>query len=247
MTQPRRTALLVRLGLVPSVPELVRQQLDDLVLHPAGSAPLAALDAGCGRASMLTRYRRHLARFVGADIHRPADGSHPEMDEFVEADLCRDLAAFPPGSFDLVLSSFTVEHFSDPTSAFRNIRTWLRPGGRLLVTTVNRGHPFVALYLGLPGRVRRPLQRLVKASPADAHPLVGACNSVPALRAALHEAGFTDVRIATAPHLARAWVRRWPTFLLGLLGDLAARPFASMRSTIVASAVAPPPGTAMAT
>jgi SAM-dependent methyltransferase len=239
VSPPRRTAILPRLGLAPSVPELVRAAIDE-VLGERDAATATALDAGCGRASLLAGYRSRLRRFVGADLHGPAAGALAELDDFVEADLCSDTAAFPPASFDLVLSSFTVEHFSDPRAAFRNIRTWLRPGGRLILTTVNRRHPFVALYLALPASLRRRLQVIVKSGPADAHPLVGACNSIPELRAALGEAGFVDVRVETAAHLARAWGRRWPTFVLGVLGDLAARPFEAGRSTIVARAVVAP-------
>jgi hypothetical protein len=108
----------------------------------------------------------------------------------------------------------------------------------LVLTTVNRRHPLVAAYLGLPVAARPPLQRLVKASAADAHPLVGACNSPDAVRRALEVAGFGQIRVRTVGHLARAWGRRWPTFLLGCLGDLAARSLPDRRSTIVADAVA---------
>jgi hypothetical protein len=54
--------------------------------------------------------------------------------------------------------------------------------------------------------------------------------------AALDAAGFRDVRLATVGHLARAWGRTWPTFLVGLVGDLLALGFPSRRSTIVAVA-----------
>ena len=242
---PARYALLPRLRLTPTTAELVRARLDEAfaTLEPAlratGREGLDALDAGCGRVSALARYRGRIARFVGADLHEPPPGALPHLDAFVAVDLCGDPQAFGPASFDVALSSFTAEHFGDPAAAFRNLRGWLRPGGRLVLTTVNRRHPFVAAYLGLPDAVRRPLQRLVKATAADAHPLVGVCNDPAAIRRALEQAGFVDIRIATVPHLARAWGRRLPAFALGLVGDLLAQPFASRRSTIVADAVAP--------
>ncbi|HMJ80849.1 MAG TPA: hypothetical protein VK592_07370, partial [Candidatus Dormibacteraeota bacterium] len=65
---------------------------------------------------------------------------------------------------------------------------------------------------------------------------VGRCNDPARLRAALREAGFADVEIRTAGHLARAWQRRLPLYLLGLLGDLAAQPFPAHRSTLIARA-----------
>jgi hypothetical protein len=97
----------------------------------------------------------------------------------------------------------------------------------------------VAAYLGIPERIRRPLQTLVKKSEADAHPLVGVCNDPATIRAALAAAGFTEIRVELVPHLARAWGRLLPAWCLGLVGDLAAQPFPSRRSTIIADAKAP--------
>jgi SAM-dependent methyltransferase len=231
----------------PTVAQVVRRALDSAFAavdqRPAGGRakrrPAAVLDAGCGRVSALTRYRPRIGRFVGADIHPPAPGTLPHLDEFATVDLCTDADAFPPATFDVILSSFTVEHFADPARAFLHLRRWLRPGGRLVISTVNRRHPFVRAYLATPERLRRPLQRLVKASAADAHPLVGACNDPAAIVSALRAAGFTDVRVTTVGHLARAWGRRRTTRALGLVGDLLARGTPSRRSTIVAEAAAP--------
>ena len=78
MTEPRRFSVLPRLGLIPSTGELVRAALDRaLDAAEADGTPVAVLDAGCGRASALRPYRARIARFVGADIHRPAPGSLP--------------------------------------------------------------------------------------------------------------------------------------------------------------------------
>jgi SAM-dependent methyltransferase len=240
VTDRRRFTVLPRLGIAPSTGDLVRAALDRaMIAAETDGQPIAVLDAGCGRASALRPYRSRIARFVGADIHRPAAGSLPYLDEFATVDLCADREAFPTDSFHLILSSFTVEHFDDPAAAFRHFRGWLRPGGRLVLTTVNRRHPFVRAYLSIPQRARRRLQRLVKATEADAHPLVGACNDPATIRAALRDAGFADVSVRLTGHLARAWGHRWPTYALGLAGDLLSRGMPSRRSTIVAEAVAP--------
>jgi len=224
-----RLAILPRLGLVPSTSEVVNGFLDGAL--PAGQA--AVLDAGCGRLSALVSFRSRIGRLVGVDIHAP-DPPLAWLDSFQVADLCADADAFSPASFDLVLSSFTVEHLADTWTAFENVSRWLRPGGSLVISTVNRRHPFVNAYLSLPTAIRRPLQRTVKASAADAHPLVGTCNTPELLRQALADAGFEKIEVRTTSNLAHAWRRRLPTFLLGLIGDLAAQPFASRRSTIVA-------------
>jgi SAM-dependent methyltransferase len=239
----RREGALRRLGIVPSVAELVRAALDDalgraeVARGAQGQAPPAVvvLDAGCGRNSALARHRARISRFVGVDIHAPAPGALPYLDEFATVDLCTTSDAFPPATFDVVLSSFTVEHFADPGAAFANLARWLRPGGSLVLTTVNRRHPFVAAYLAMPDRLRRRVQPVVKATVADAHPLVGACNDP----AAASAAGFEQIRVEAVGHLARAWGRRLPTFVLGVVGDLLARGAPSRRSTLVVTARAP--------
>jgi SAM-dependent methyltransferase len=221
--------------------ELVASELDDAIAgaEARGSDPVAALDAGCGRVSALKAFRPRIGRLVGADIHPPAAGQLPHLDEFETVDLCADGGAFPVGSFDVVLSSFTVEHFADPASAVRNMRRWLRPGGRLVITTVNRRHPFVAAYLGLPGWLRQRVQPLVKATAADAHPLVGACNTPAEIDDALAAAGFAPIRIVTVGHLETAWGRRGWSRVLGRLGDRLTDAMPSRRSTILAVATAP--------
>jgi SAM-dependent methyltransferase len=239
VSQPRRFTVLAGLGVEPSVSELVRGALDTAIAESERrGGEVSVLDAGCGRVSALKAYRARIGRFVGADIHPPAAGVLSHLDEFAAVDLCLDAGAFPPASFDVILSSFTMEHFADPLAALRNLRGWLKPHGVLVISTVNRRHPFVRAYLSIPARLRAPLQRLIKATTADAHPLVGACNDPGAIRAALAAAGFSSVDIHTTGHLARAWGRHLPTFALGLIGDLLTQPMPSRRSTIVAQAVA---------
>lgn len=238
MADAGRFALLPRLGIAPPVGALVQAALDDAISSAeTRPGPVTALDAGCGRVSALRPFRSRIGRLIGVDVHRPASPL-PHLDEFAVVDLCGPSDAFAAATFDVVLSSFTLEHFADPPMALANLRRWLRPGGALVVTTVNRRHPFVAAYLGMPEGLRRRVQPMVKATAADAHPLIGACNDPAAVRGALTAAGFVDIRLSTVGHLARAWGRHWPTFALGLVGDLLTAGAPSRRSTIVAVAKA---------
>jgi SAM-dependent methyltransferase len=236
----RRYALLPRLGIGPSVPTLVRAEIDAAIRAAEGRdgpGSVSALDAGCGRVSLLRPFRKRIGRLVGADLHPPAAGALAYLDEFVTVDLCAATPdAFEPASFDVILSSFTIEHFSDPAAAFRSFRHWLRPGGVLVATTVNRRHPFVAAYLDAPAALRDRVQPVVKRQAADAHPIVGVCNDPASLETALRAAGFGELRVACVSHLARAWGRTVPTFALGLIGDVLARAAPSRRSTIIAVA-----------
>ena len=245
MTVAARYALLPRLGISPTVQALVQDALEEAVTVAEARSPgaVTALDAGCGRVSALHQYRGRIARLVGADIHEPSVPL-PHLDEFEVVDLCAVADGFPDGTFDVILSNFTLEHFADPPAALRNLARWLRPGGTLVASTVNRRHPFVAAYLGLPDGPRHALQPMIKATAADAHPLVGACNDPATVRRDLEAAGFMDIRLRTVSHLARAWGRHLPTFGLGLVGDLLTSRAPSRRSTIVVSATAGRPGPA---
>ena len=230
--EDRRLRIARRLGLTPTTQEIVERWLDEAVPSDGGAA---ALDAGCGRLSLLRPLRPRLARFVGVDIHAPAKPL-AWLDEFAVADLCTDTDAFAPATFDVTLSNFTVEHFADPLAALRTIGTWLKPGGWLIITTVNRRHPLVDLYLSIPAGLRAKVQPMVKRSEADAHPLVGACNTPRLVREGLAAAGYTDIELVTTSHFTRAWGQTLPTWGLGLLGDVAAHSMPARRSTIVARA-----------
>jgi SAM-dependent methyltransferase len=239
-----RLAILPALGIHPSTREVVRLLLDEAMTDAslrsvAEGRRTTVLDAGCGRVSALRPFRPRIGELVGLDIRPQPAGSVAHLDRLVVADMCVDADTFDPGTFDVVLLSFTIEHLADPAQALVNLLSWTRPGGTLIATTVNRRHPFVGLYLDLPHDARDRLQGLVKARPDDAHGLIGACTTRRGLAGALRDAGWTDVRISTVGHLARAWSRTWPTFALGVAGDLATRRMPARRSTIVAAARRP--------
>jgi ubiquinone/menaquinone biosynthesis C-methylase UbiE len=241
---PTREGILARCGILPSANHELNLALKAAVDHALATAAksskgLTVLDAGCGRSSALQPFKPSIARFVGIDIHEPAPGSMPYLDEFKVVDVCSDTDAFPAATFDVALSSFTVEHFPKPAEAFANMGRWLRPGGTLVITTVNKRHPMVAAYLGIPSGLRHRLQRVIKATAADAHPIVGVCNTPKSLLAAMTAAGFTEIKVVPIAHLARAWGKTWPTFFVGLLGDLFSKPMKSRRSTLLVTGRVP--------
>jgi len=117
----------------------------DRQLTPLGAAALAALalrsgervldiGCGCGQTSLDLAVRG--AHVTGVDISRPmleVARARPvppgaAVPEFLEADA--QTAAL--GVFDAAFSRFGVMFFSDPVSAFANIRAALKPGGRLV-------------------------------------------------------------------------------------------------------------------
>ena len=97
------------------------------------------LDVGCGTG----RSSRDAARLatsgtvLGVDLSGPMLGRARLAAEreglsnvrFLQADA--QVHPFPDAAFDVVVSSFGAMFFADPTAAFTNIATSLRPGGRL--------------------------------------------------------------------------------------------------------------------
>jgi len=104
----------------------------------------AVLDAGCGNGATLARLagvrRYHLA---GLEISESglaiARRQNPEV-EIVKADLTAELSGHEwQGRFDAVVSLEVVEHVFLPRVYARNCYGFLKPGGRLIVSTPYHG------------------------------------------------------------------------------------------------------------
>lgn len=64
----------------------------------------------------------------------PDGGSRPR---FVTGDVAA--MPFPDGSFDVVVSTFSIHHWADQTAGLREIARVLRPGGRALIWDLKPG------------------------------------------------------------------------------------------------------------
>jgi SAM-dependent methyltransferase len=92
---------------------------------------------GCGEMTILAARAAGSGRALGADFsriqvaeaRRLAAAAGVANVRFEVADV--QVHPFGAGVFDVVLSSFGVMFFDDPSAAFANLRKALRPGGRL--------------------------------------------------------------------------------------------------------------------
>jgi len=98
----------------------------------------AVLDVGCGcghTTLQLAEKVGHRGSVTGIDVSRVmlerarSRSAHCGNVRFENVDA--QTAALPAAGFDLVFSRFGVMFFADPEAAFANLRTSLRPGGRL--------------------------------------------------------------------------------------------------------------------
>jgi 2-polyprenyl-6-hydroxyphenyl methylase/3-demethylubiquinone-9 3-methyltransferase len=125
------------------------------VEHCAALAGRRVLDVGCGGGLLAEGLARHGAQVTAIDLA-------PSMIEVArlhahESQLAIDYqccsaeqyAARGPAGFDLVTCMELIEHVPDPAALLAAIATLLRPGGQLIVSTINRNlRSFLLAILG---------------------------------------------------------------------------------------------------
>ena len=99
----------------------------------------------------------------------------------------------PDATADVILSNCVINLVPDKKAAFREAWRVLKPGGRLAISDV------VSIA---------PLPDVLQAKVAALTGCVSGASSVAELKAALAEAGFTDVRIDVKPG-SREFIRDW--------------------------------------
>ncbi len=174
--------------------------------------------AGTGLCGVLAQHCDHV---VGIDISMAVASAASRTSSGLNATLCdvRQLA-FADGSFDVVVSNSTLDHFtrqSDITVSLAELHRVTRPQGVLIVTLDNPRHPLVALRSLLPGRLLRAL---------GLQPyFVGATMSLPQLVTTLKSLGWRvddtttmmhTVRVAAIP--ACTWADRGGAHAAGTAG-----------------------------
>ena len=122
---------------------------------------MTVLDVGAGAApSSSAAGRPPGCTWVGQDVVAAELAKAPagSYDELSVGSICdRDPAL--EGRFDLVLARFVFEHVTPLDAAIENLRSYLRPGGRLIALLSGRWSAFALLNRVVPA----PLARLAMA------------------------------------------------------------------------------------
>ncbi|WP_409060535.1 class I SAM-dependent methyltransferase [Streptomyces sp. SYP-A7185] len=104
--------------------------LDGLPFDPAWRC--LELGAGAGSMSLWLARRAHRGSVLAVDTDTThLDAGHTAGLTVRRADI--EELDFAPGSFDLIFTRATLEHLRDPDAALARARTWLAPGGWLVV------------------------------------------------------------------------------------------------------------------
>ena len=159
------------------------------------------LDVGCGRGGAVEQLAGEGYRMVGVDPDQHSLLEHRlPMSTLPRAAGFLGQLPFRSASFDLVVSSWVLEHLPHPGAAFAEAARVLRPGGHLITLAPNAWHPVTLLNRLLSWF--RPLQaRLVPhlygRAEEDAFPVYYRANSPHRLGQLGKEAGLTLAKIET--------------------------------------------------
>jgi ubiquinone biosynthesis O-methyltransferase len=133
---------------------------------------ISICDIGCGGGILSEALARLGATVTGIDASAPnisAAKFHASLDPFgfpggltYKCTTAESLAVTSFSSFDLVVCSEVVEHVADVDELIRALSVLVKPGGSVVVTTLNRTLPsfFLAIVAG---------EYILKAVPAGTH------------------------------------------------------------------------------
>jgi len=153
------------------------------------AAETMVLDAGCGRAGVLGLYKDGARLAVGVDADLASLRDNASLDHVVAGEL--DRLPFADGSFDLVVSSWVIEHLRAPEAAFAEIGRVLRRGGRFVFLTPNAWNYVVLVNRLIPAWLQRRLvPRVYGRREKDTFPVVYRANTRRKLDALLGRAGL---------------------------------------------------------
>ena len=118
------------------------EMLDALELAGDGLRPRRILDLGCGTGWFTRKIEQSWpCEVTGVDLSPGMIGQASEQSgpaiEWLVADA--ESLPFPSDSFDVVFSNLMVQWCDDPRTVFAECRRVLRPGGRLVLSTLLEG------------------------------------------------------------------------------------------------------------
>jgi glycosyltransferase involved in cell wall biosynthesis len=129
---------------------------------------LDVLEAGCGRKWPL-RLEGVSLRLTGVDMDATALGARGDLQRSIVGDL-RDAQLLPRDAYDVVYSSFVLEHVDGAERALENFVSWLRPGGMLVLRVPDRASAYGFVARVTPFRLHVLYKRWIERMPNAGKP-----------------------------------------------------------------------------
>ncbi|MGA9868667.1 MAG: class I SAM-dependent methyltransferase [Acetobacteraceae bacterium] len=155
----------------------------------------AWLDVGCGRsmfpsnAAVAALLARRCRRLVGLD---PSDNvqENPFLHDRAQC-LLQDYRT--DERFDLITARMVVEHITDPAGALEALARLTKPGGRVVIYTVEKVSPVTLISALTPIGFHHTAKRILwKAEERDTFPTAYKMNTRRTLRSLFETAGFGE-------------------------------------------------------
>jgi 2-polyprenyl-6-hydroxyphenyl methylase / 3-demethylubiquinone-9 3-methyltransferase len=132
----------------PAGPSRPLHELNPLRLRyvelAAGLRDARVIDVGCGGGILSESMARSGARVLGIDLSQAVldvaelHALEAKLAVEYQAVAAEELAAKSPRSFDLVTCMEMLEHVPDPAAMLATLATLVKPGGNVIVSTLNR-------------------------------------------------------------------------------------------------------------
>jgi methionine biosynthesis protein MetW len=106
----------------------------------------SVLDLGCSQGLLAHPLREKGVRVTGVDIAKPG-GATAELEAYYQRDLEQPLTLPLGREFDYIVVSDVIEHLRNRTQLLRDVRRFLKEGGRLIISTPNIALWFYRLSL----------------------------------------------------------------------------------------------------
>lgn len=197
----------------PMAAPLIAARIRELVEDVDRGAEI--LDIATGHGYMLRELEQSgFKNFTCVDLDEGNFSLDPARYHFTQADFNKPLQ-FADSSFDLVVTSETIEHVENPRAFLRELRRVLRPHGRLVLTTPN--------VVNVSSRLRFLLKAILDGHAESDYTVAGHITILPdwSLERCFSELGFTvrakTYNCAYIPLLSRISVFRFRNALLNPL------------------------------